>query len=97
MSAAFELIHGLFVHVGRAIDRPTFDFRRKRNGAGDLGAAALGGLDDFENRAVEQHVIEGFEAYAYFGSGHGDYFFWLSRTAASTWAGTCSKCDGSIE
>jgi hypothetical protein len=42
-------------------------------------------------------VVECFESDAYARCGHGRYFFWLSRTAASTCEGTCSKWDGSIE
>lgn len=46
MRAGLELLHRLLVHVGRAIDGEFFDARRQRNGAGDTGAGAFGGLDD---------------------------------------------------
>ena len=73
--ASLELFHGLFVHVWGAVDCPALNFGWERDGASDCGATAFGGLDDFENRAVEQHVIEGFETDTYAWCGHGGLFF----------------------
>ena len=57
MSPNFELIHGLLVHVRRAVHGELLDSGRKRDRTGNLGAGALGGLDDVRRAFVKHAVI----------------------------------------
>ena len=62
----FELVGRLLVDVHRAVDGELFNPGRKRDGAGDLGSGALGGLDDLKGGAIDCPVIKGAKANADF-------------------------------
>ena len=70
MRADLELVHGLLVDVRGTVDREALDRGRERNGAGDAGAGALGGIDDLISGLVDHAVVETFELDADFGAGH---------------------------
>lgn len=58
VSADFELVGRLLVHVHRAVDRELLNPGGQRDGAGDFGSSALGGLDDLDRGAVDGPVVE---------------------------------------
>jgi hypothetical protein len=62
----FELITGSLVDVRGTQDVKTLDTGRQRNRALDDGAGALGGVNDFQGRLVDQAIIESFQADADF-------------------------------
>src|SRR5690606_14531411 len=57
----FVLVAGILVHVRRNKDGVALGLRRQRDGTPYLRARALGGIDDFEGRLVDQAMIEGLE------------------------------------
>src|SRR5258708_36258948 len=61
MRPDFELFAALLVDMRRAVHGETLDAGRQRDRSTDLGAGALGRVDDFPRRIVENSMIEGFE------------------------------------
>src|ERR1700712_2442621 len=61
MRPDFELFAALLVDMRRAVHGETLDAGRQRDRTSDLGAGALGRVDDFPRRIVENSMIEGFE------------------------------------
>src|SRR5476649_895842 len=61
MRPDFELFAALLVDMRRAVHGETLDAGRQRDRATHLGAGALGRVDDFPRRIVENSMIEGFE------------------------------------
>src|SRR5215813_5817130 len=59
--AHLELLAALLVDVRRAVHRELLDLGRQRNRATDLGAGALGRVDDLAGRRIEDAVIERLE------------------------------------
>ena len=59
--AGLELLHRFLVHVGRAIDGEFLDARGQRDGAGDTGAGAFGGLDDILGGLIDHSIVEALE------------------------------------
>ena len=62
MGADFELIAGRLVDVRGAKDVEALDAGGKGDRTTDHGAGALGGVDDFESRLVDQLVVIRLEA-----------------------------------
>ena len=58
----FELVARGLVDVRRTQDVETLDTGRQRDRALDDGAGALGGVDDFQCRLVDQLVVECLQA-----------------------------------
>ena len=61
MGAALELLAGILVLMNGAQDGDDFLLGGQRDGAGDLGAGALGGLDDLLGALVDDLVVLGLE------------------------------------
>src|SRR5689334_13044829 len=61
MRPDFELFAAFLVDMGRTVHGETLDAGGERNGAPHLRAGALGRVDDFPCRIVENPVIEGFK------------------------------------
>ena len=61
VGARLELLHRLLVDVRRAVDGKLLDAGGQRDGAGDAGAGALGGLDDFQGRLVDDAIVVALE------------------------------------
>src|SRR5258708_29889860 len=61
MRRGFELFAAFLVDMGRAVDGEALDAGGERDRAPHLRAGALGRVDDFPRRIVENPVIEGFE------------------------------------
>ena len=70
MGAKLEVLHRLLVDVGSADNAEASKVRGKRNRTLDSGAGALGGLDDFLGRLVDDAVIVGAKPNANFKSCH---------------------------
>jgi hypothetical protein len=58
MRARLELLHGFLIHVRGAVDREFLDTGWQRDRAGDAGAGALGGLDNFRGRLVDDAIVK---------------------------------------
>src|SRR3954469_15648319 len=61
MRPDFELFAAFLVDMGRAVHGEALDASGERNRTPHLRAGALGRIDDFSCRIVENSVIEGFE------------------------------------
>src|SRR6185503_15085240 len=61
MGAHLELFAALLVDVRRAVHRELLDLGRQRDRSTDLGAGALGRVDDLAGRRIENAVIERLE------------------------------------
>src|SRR6478735_9838050 len=64
MGADLELVTARLVDVRRTQDVETLHAGRQGHGTLDDRAGALGGVDDFQSRLVNQLVVEGFQANA---------------------------------
>ncbi len=64
MGADFELVAAGLVDVRRTQNVETLNAGGKRNGTANNSAGALGGVDDFESRLIDQLVIKRLEANA---------------------------------
>lgn len=62
VGAHFELVHRLLIDVDRAVHRELLDLGRKRHGAGNASAGALGGFDDVRSGLVDNAIIKAFKA-----------------------------------
>src|SRR4051812_17896732 len=71
--AGLELLHRLLVDVRGAVDRELHDVRGQRDRAGNAGAGALGGFDDFEGRLVDDAIVVALEFDANALAFHGRY------------------------
>src|SRR3984885_16321073 len=63
MRPDFELFAAFLVDMGGTVHGEALDAGGERNGAPHLRAGALGRVDDFPRRIVEDAVIEGLEPY----------------------------------
>src|SRR5439155_24982076 len=73
-----ELFARLLVSVRGPQHAVLVDLGRQRNRAGDLGARALGGLDDLARALIEQLVIVRLQPDADAWSGHGVLVYFLA-------------------
>src|SRR5579871_3596256 len=85
VGAQLELVACILIGVRRHQQGEALHLGRQRHGTAHRRARALGGLDDFPRRAVDQPVVEGFETNANVLVGHGaPYFMILATTPAPT-------------
>src|SRR5262245_25665569 len=85
--ADLELLARLLVGVRRPQHAVLVDLGGQRDRSGDLGARALGGLDDLAGRLVEQLVIVGLEPDANAWGRHDDLLVWrLAWTRSGSWS-----------
>src|SRR3954468_21023092 len=89
VGADFELLARLLVDVRRALDGELLDVGRHRHRTRDLGARALGGVDDVLRGLVEDTVIVRLEADL-------DLLFHDARPPRRCWPGQLRRCDGSF-
>src|SRR5262249_55597566 len=61
MRAHFELLAAFLVDMRRAVDGEFLDLGRQRNRPTNLRAGALGGVDDFARRRIENPMVERLE------------------------------------
>src|SRR5215467_3081108 len=95
--ADFKLFHRFLVDMRRTINREFFYQCRQRNWARHARAGALCRLDDLDRGLIEHAMIECFQTNPNFLAVRHYFFSFWSRMAATRFAGTGSKCDGSIE
>src|SRR5215469_16619866 len=84
VGAELILVPRVLVGVRGDQHREALHLHRQRDGAADLGAGALGGLDDLLRRLVDETVVEGLEADADGLAGHVCYSMILATTPAPT-------------